>query len=389
MRTILFDLFFAQPIGGSKFHGGGEYIKTIFEEIAVNLSKNEKLIVFYNYNEFLDDWVKKIIKENGIMTYNIKDLKDVEPLFVNEKVDVFYSGLPYKYYEINIPSNVVKIGTFHGLRDVEIPSDKYASLYSTGSKSIKFIIKYLLKDFWQKRNIHYYQKGLNSFDHIITVSLHSKYAIESICDNINDAKVKVFYAPSKSVAEEKKVSELVLDEITELGKYILVIGGNRWEKNSYRAILAIEDLFEKGKLDEYKVVIVGKIPDKVKKRLKKVENYIIYGYVEPVKLEYLYQNCDFFLFPTLNEGFGMPPLEAMRYGKTSIVSAVCSLPELCGDSVYYINPYDVNEIKNRILRATREKINSERVMNQFKKIHQKQLLDLKGVSNFITNIGSR
>ena len=137
------------------------------------------------------------------------------------------------------------------------------------------------------------------------------------------------------------------------------------------------------KITDYKVVIVGRLPTKVSKLIKHKENYIFFDYVQTSELESLYYNCDFFIYPSLNEGFGMPPLEAMRYGKTCIVSAVCSLPEVCGDGVIYVNPYDIKEIENRILKAANEKISVEKVKNAFNRTYEKQKNDLIDICKFI------
>jgi glycosyltransferase involved in cell wall biosynthesis len=71
--------------------------------------------------------------------------------------------------------------------------------------------------------------------------------------------------------------------------------------------------------------------------------------VDELELELLYQNAYSFLYPTLNEGFGYPPLESMKYGTPVLCSAITSITELCGDAVLYFNPFSVDEIKNRIL----------------------------------------
>ena len=81
----------------------------------------------------------------------------------------------------------------------------------------------------------------------------------------------------------------------------------------------------------------------------------------------------------------MPPLEAMRYGKTCIVSGVCSLPEVCGDAVYYCNPYDIEEIQNRILMASEKKIDTDKVLKHFRTIVGKQNQDLYGLCEYILN----
>ena len=79
----------------------------------------------------------------------------------------------------------------------------------------------------------------------------------------------------------------------------------------------------------------------------------------------------------------MPPLEAMRYGKTCIVSGVCSLPEVCGDVVYYCNPYDIEEIQNRILMSCEKKIEQEKVLSHFLNMVERQNTDLIGFCYYI------
>ena len=90
------------------------------------------------------------------------------------------------------------------------------------------------------------------------------------------------------------------------------------------------------------------------KHVEKKENFICLDYLERDELEILYKNAFVFLYPTLNEGFGYPPIEAMKYGTLVLTSAVTSINEVCSDSVIYFNPYDVTEIKNRILMTLNE-----------------------------------
>ncbi len=65
------------------------------------------------------------------------------------------------------------------------------------------------------------------------------------------------------------------------------------------------------------------------------------GYIADMDLPSLYSGADAFVFPSLYEGFGLPPLEAMACGCPVIVSNVSSLPEVCGDAAYYVDPYSV------------------------------------------------
>ena len=158
---------------------------------------------------------------------------------------------------------------------------------------------------------------------------------------------------------------------------------NRAEKNGYRALKALDNLYDKGLIKDLKVVTIGKIPEAVKKRIRHTEKLIEYSYVDSDVLENLYKFCDFFMYPSINEGFGLPPIEVMRYGKTCIVSGVCSLPEICGDVVYYFNPYDLNEMQNRILLAYEKKISSADIIAHSDKLNLKRQEDLKRLCEYI------
>jgi glycosyltransferase involved in cell wall biosynthesis len=68
-------------------------------------------------------------------------------------------------------------------------------------------------------------------------------------------------------------------------------------------------------------------------------------------LAVLYQNCLFFVYPSLVEGWGLPIGEAAWFGKYSVVSSSSSLPEVCGDLVDYVDPININECTQSIKRA--------------------------------------
>jgi glycosyltransferase involved in cell wall biosynthesis len=62
----------------------------------------------------------------------------------------------------------------------------------------------------------------------------------------------------------------------------------------------------------------------------------------------LYANAACFVFPSLYEGFGLPPLEAMRFGCPVISSNVSSLPEICGNAALYVDPHEPTQIAEAI-----------------------------------------
>ena len=366
-NVILFDLLNAQPMGESKFHGGGEYIKSIFKCLVESMDSKTKLIVFYDFGRYLDEWILSYISVYKITAIDIKRIQELESVFRQYNVNIFYTGMPYGYSKKILPDNVYKIGTFHGLRAIECPTDSFEYKYS---KSIKEFMKSRIKGLIGRRLYVNFLKnkgyGLDCFDEIITVSYHSYYSLKKNFHLKN--KIGVFYSPQKKCC----LCENVIDE-----NYILIISANRWIKNAYRGLMAIDDLYTHGLLKNIRTIVVGEISNRIKKEIKNDECFTLKSYVSSSELEMLYAGCKVFLYPTLNEGFGYPPLEAMKYGKTCVVSAVCSLPEICGDAVYYINPYDMGEISTRILEACENPIDENIVYKQVKKIEKKENDDLK------------
>lgn len=370
MKKVLFDLYNAQPDGESKYHGGGEYIKTVFKCLACDFSKKCELIVFYDDEKFMDDWVIRIINKKNIKQYNVKELSEIKGILASEKIDILYSGLPYRYKKEWIPSGVNFKGTIHGLRQIELPTDKYAKYYLTGKKRIKEIVKYIMKKEFITKKYKDFKNLIAILDEVYVTSNHTRYAIKYWYPESLNKKVKIFYPPSKEFEYSKKESS-----IFEF-PYLLMISANRWEKNSYRMILAIENLLSKGFLKNYKIVIIGNLSKKVMKAIHHKNNYIFKNYVEVEELEDLYKYCEVFLYVSLNEGFGYPPLEAMKYGKTCVVSGVCSIPEVCGDAAYIVNPYDINEISGRILNAVDNPVQTNIVLQRFNYINKRQVYDL-------------
>ena len=165
MKKILFDLLSAQPTKDSKFHGGGEYIKSVFKELAKSHNTEIELIVMYDLDRFIDEWILKIIRDKEIRCIEILSYSQLNELLLSEKFDVFYTGLLANYMQVDFPGGIYTIGTIHGLRDMERYIDKYAYLYNDNIMyKIKSIIKILIEGKQKEKYIEYYTKILNKFN---------------------------------------------------------------------------------------------------------------------------------------------------------------------------------------------------------------------------------
>jgi glycosyltransferase involved in cell wall biosynthesis len=78
---------------------------------------------------------------------------------------------------------------------------------------------------------------------------------------------------------------------------------------------------------------------------------VVHGHVSPDELVSLYRRASALVFPSLYEGFGQPPLEAMACGCPVAVSRVASLPEVCGDAAEYFDPESPEEMAAAVIRA--------------------------------------
>jgi glycosyltransferase involved in cell wall biosynthesis len=180
---------------------------------------------------------------------------------------------------------------------------------------------------------------------ILTVSEFSKSEILRYL-RVSEEKVSVVPEGREHIDRIKHDdSILTRNKLTE-GNYILAVSSNNPNKN-FQSIVSALNYLEK---DEIKVVIAGGDNDKVfGNNMDDITNEVIkVGYVSDEELKSLYVHAGCFVYPSFYEGFGIPPLEAMSCGCPSIVSHTASMPEVCGDSVLYCNPYSPEDIAEKI-----------------------------------------
>ena len=141
------------------------------------------------------------------------------------------------------------------------------------------------------------------------------------------------------------------------GDYILCVSSIQPRKNLPRLVRAYESLRNKrgpGKLP--KLVLVGKCAWLYDETLRSIEegrmkdSIILTGYVPQSDLPALYSGSICFVYPSYFEGFGLPPLEAMKCGTPVIAGNRTSLPEVVGDAGILVDPFDVNAIAAAIER---------------------------------------
>ena len=137
---------------------------------------------------------------------------------------------------------------------------------------------------------------------------------------------------------------------------VLYVGNIKPHKNLVRLIEAFAELRRRG-FDELKLLIIGDEISKLPALRRAVHSHKLHkhvrflGYLADETLAILYRLASVFVFPSLYEGFGLPPLEAMASGTPVVTSNVSSMPEVTGDAAVLVDPYNVESIVDGIARV--------------------------------------
>lgn len=153
---------------------------------------------------------------------------------------------------------------------------------------------------------------------------------------ISPEKIEVVHAAPSDIFKKMDLAKK---------KEILMVSSIDPRKNIGRAVEAF------GKINtDYKLIIVGGQGAAFSGvKLKELNNNVILtGYLNDEELVEQYNRAELFLYPSLFEGFGIPPLEAQICGTPCLISNSTSLPEVYGKSVEYCDPYDVNDIGHKM-----------------------------------------
>jgi glycosyltransferase involved in cell wall biosynthesis len=200
--------------------------------------------------------------------------------------------------------------------------------------------------------------AVNRSDRILTVSEASKRDILRFFD-IPPEKVAVIY----NAIDERFLGPPDLERMDLIRQryqldypFLLYVGNIKPHKNVERLIDAFGMVRAKG-LDDLRLVIIGDELSKYPALRQAVHRHRLDKYVrflgfQPYDtLAGFYRLARAFVFPSLYEGFGLPPLEAMACGTPVVTSNVSSLPEIAGNAALLVDPYDRLSIAEAILRV--------------------------------------
>jgi len=328
---------------GLKNRGLGRYVKNLVDRLPED---NNEYIVFLlseNFNEFSSKAknIKKVLLP--ARWYGLKEQWLVNKMAKKEKIDLMH------FTHLNVPYfySGKFIVTIHDLTINRFPDSRATTLPYW---------LYLIK-FWAYKKI--IKHALDKAKQIICPSNFVKRDLINFY-HTRENKINVLYE-GVDFKQKETANQQISGKVTK--PYILYVGAAYPHKNLEFLIKSFI-LFNKD--NTYELVLVGRTDffyERLIKDSANQKNIVFWGEASDENLINLYRNCLFFVFPSLNEGFGLPPLEAQNCGAAVLSSNSSCLPEILGESALYFNPIKVEDLMEKMKELSQNQDLKNRLVN--------------------------
>lgn len=328
--------------------GVGHYTYQLIKNLLEIDQKNE-YVLFFDFRVREKD-IKKFTRPNvKIKFYPFSDYKKYLPGAYNEilgtatlakeNLDILHSTSPLSRIPVAYRRKCVV--TFHDLAIYKDPQC-FPKVKAAHDKAV-------------------YNLMARKADKIIAASESTKKDLMEIF-KVPEDRIKVIYSglDKRFLAASSIDPQKILAKFGINKKYILFLGTIEPIKNISRLLESFatfkENYKKQNKKFDYQLVLAGKRGwlakeyAQIAKDLGIGKDIVFTGYIIGDELVPLFKNSQFFIMPSLYEGFGMTVLEAFATGTPAIISRVSSLPEIAGDAAYYVNPVDKDEIAKAIIK---------------------------------------
>jgi glycosyltransferase involved in cell wall biosynthesis len=322
--------------------GVGHYTYQLIRHL-LKLDTENEYVLFFDFRVREKD-VKKFSQSNvKVKFYPFSDYKKYLPVayseilgtatLAKEKLDVLHSTSPQSRIPMGYGGKCVV--TFHDMAEYNCPQC-FPTLKMTRDKAVLNMMA-------------------SKADKIIAVSNSIREDVQEQF-KVDPKKISVIYSGlDKRFFEGVEAGgQKVLAKFGIEKKYILFLGTLEPSKNITRLLEAFQKFKEAYQKTnnhfDYQLVVAGKrgwLSEEYRQMVKDLglsKDVVFTGYVVGDELVPLFKGAQFFVMPSLYEGFGMTVLEALATGTPAIISKVSSLPEIAGDAAYYVNPLDTAEI---------------------------------------------
>lgn len=318
---------------------------------------------------------------SGIGTYTANVLRELITLDSKNKYTIFWAGDNYENFK-RPNTNIVLTSKKHGMfyenfyypnylesNDVNLHHIPQNGIGLSKDYTVPCIvtihdlIPYIMPETCGKGYLTRFLKEMpyiiENSKGILTVSEYSKKDIIKFFPNFPADKIFVtplaanssYYPMDKNICNKFLKNKYGIDF-----PFILYVGGFSSRKNVKELIISFKDIYSSLK-NKYKLVLCGSIKDegeKLKEFCREIDfenNVMFTGFVPDEDLPMFYNGCKLFVYPSLYEGFGLPPLEAMNCRTPVITSNLTSIPEVTKDCALLIDPFNKDELSDSILKV--------------------------------------
>lgn len=189
------------------------------------------------------------------------------------------------------------------------------------------------------------QRAVRRAEHLIVVSDATRRALETMFPEARDKTTVVHHGVADDFRPLPAEIRETFRRTQRLGRFLLYVGSTRPHKNLPRLLQAFARV--RTQFPQVTLVLLGIEPSSP---LDHMDGVRLQGHACEAQLVQWYNAAEALVFPSLNEGFGLPILEAMACGTPVITSNVASLPEVAGDASLLIDPWDTEALAEAIRR---------------------------------------
>ncbi len=343
IKKIGIDARFLGPWG----KGLGRYTQKLVENLEEIDGDNpqREYFIFLRKQNFKDYTPKKENFKKILADYPWYSIKEqfLFPFFLRKfKLDLIH------FCHFNVPIFLRErfVVTIHDLILLQFPTTK-----NTTRSKITYFLKFLS-----------YQLVINSAikksEKIIAVSKFTAWDIKNKF-KINPQKITIIHEGWEKKFFSNKKNKSNTDEILKkygiIKPYLFYIGNAYPHKNLEKLVLAFREI--RKRFPQFQLVLAGgndfffeRLAEFIKK--EEVSNIILTGFISEDDLKILYQEANLFVFPSLYEGFGLPPLEALACETPVAVSKIASMPEILGkNGAVWFDPNQIESIVQAIKKG--------------------------------------
>lgn len=252
-----------------------------------------------------------------------------------DAIDVYWGGATF--VPLFLPRNTKTISTVHDLNHLLVPETMPLATY----------VAYKL----------FFSSDIRRADIVITNSIGTKTRLKELCGVVADFVVTPGVAPMFRNREVSEISAVRKKYNIGSDPYILALSTLEPRKNLKNLLLAFINQKYIAGFENHKIVLAGGIGWKnqeLEALLARAPNSVLRcGYVEDSDLPALYSGADFFVFPSVYEGFGIPVLEAVACGTPVLASNIPEILEAAQGHGIFVGP-DVAEIQGGLVQALKD-----------------------------------